>query len=273
MDPESPRETDRRASAPPTLLNDLKRRMQQLQAGSSPRRGGVFSSGAPPLDALLVEGGLPRACLVEWLGGAASGAAALALLAAGQAMRDGGFLVVVDRRRRFYPPAAEAWGLCLQRTIVLHPADVAQWQWSVAQALRCPGVSAVWTEAPEQPPRLLQPLLRRWQLAAEQGGGAGLLVRPAAAQRQPHWAEVRLQVRPVGPPPSATGAVASAVAFRKFQIAVLRGAALGATRAAALELEIDLPHLPVSRHDFSSRALPLAAQLAHPKAPRRSARA
>jgi len=38
---------------------------------------------------------------------------------------------------------------------------------------------------------------RRLQLAAEQGGGLGLLIRPEAVRHQPSWADVRLLVEPL----------------------------------------------------------------------------
>jgi protein ImuA len=38
---------------------------------------------------------------------------------------------------------------------------------------------------------------RRWQLAAEEGGCLGLLLRPEAARNGPSWADVRLWVEPL----------------------------------------------------------------------------
>jgi hypothetical protein len=39
--------------------------------------------------------------------------------------------------------------------------------------------------------------MRRWQLAAKSSGAIGFFVRPAAAQREPSWAEARIAVTPL----------------------------------------------------------------------------
>ena len=59
--------------------------------------------------------------------------------------------------------------------------------WALDQALRCPGVSAVWTWID----RLDPPAFRRLQLAAETGRTLGLLVRPASVRGRPTWSDVQ----------------------------------------------------------------------------------
>ena len=51
--------------------------------------------------------------------------------------------------------------------------------WAIEQCLRCPGVSATWAWVDERIPARVH---RRWQLAAEVGGGVGLFFRPDAAR-------------------------------------------------------------------------------------------
>ena len=70
---------------------------------------------------------------------------------------------------------------------------------------------------------------RRLQLAAEEGGGLGLLVRPQGVQHEPSWAEVRLLVEPL--PMSASGHA------RRMRIRVLR--CRGGTGGSAVEVEIN----------------------------------
>jgi hypothetical protein len=159
------------------------------------------SSGWPALDALLPGQGFLRGSLVEWLSeGPGSGAGSLALRVAQQASRpvrqpasqQTAPIVVLDRSGWFYPPAAAAWGIDLQRLILLRPRDEAAALWALDQALRCPAVAAVWTWLP----RLEGRWFRRFQLAVEHSGCLGLLLRPAQVRGQPSWAEVQLGVRP-----------------------------------------------------------------------------
>jgi protein ImuA len=127
----------------------------------------------------------------------------LALVAAREACRDGRAFVVLDRPiptrsasegerfGRFYPPAAAAWGIDLSAMLVLRPDNDADALWALDQALRCPGVGAVWATCD----RLDVRDFRRLQLAAECGGTLGLLMRPAQLRGQPTWADVQWQVR------------------------------------------------------------------------------
>jgi hypothetical protein len=77
--------------------------------------------------------------------------------------------------------------------LVVQPATEADNHWTLDQALRCAGVAALlaW------PDRLDGRTFRRLQLAAEEGGGLGLLLRTQAAQAEPSWADVRLMVEPL----------------------------------------------------------------------------
>jgi hypothetical protein len=150
---------------------------------------GTFSSGTAAIDRLLPGGGLRHGMLVEWLAKqTASGAATLSLLSAREASRLGGLVVVIDRRQTFYPPAAAAWGLDLDRLIVVHPQTARDELWAAVQSLRSPVVAAVWATLQ----RIDDRAFRRLQLAAETGHTLGLLVRPANARGQPSWADVRL---------------------------------------------------------------------------------
>lgn len=179
--------------------------------------------GCDALDRLLPEGGLRRGTLAEWLAaGSGSGAATLALLYARRACQEGGAVVVVDRPRQVYPPALAGWGVPLEQVVLLYPATAQDEFWAWDQALRCPGVAAVWGWVEQLDARRF----RRWQLSAESGGTLGLLLRPAKAGAQPTWAEVRLAVEPQ---PAAGG--------RRLQVRVvhLRGGASGGTVRLALD--------------------------------------
>jgi protein ImuA len=156
-----------------------------------------ISSGCQDLDRLLPQGGWPRGSLVEWLSQSpGGGAGALALVAAREVHALGGAVVIIDRSGAFYPPAAAAWRLDLADVVVVHPASDKDEQWALDQALRCEHTAAVlaW------PRRLDGRTFRRLQLAAETSGALGLFVRPATAEREPSWADVRLAVSPRASP-------------------------------------------------------------------------
>ena len=152
----------------------------------------MVSTGVAALDALLPDGAFRPGMLIEWIvAEAGSGAARLMLPAAVGALEKGGALVVIDERREFYPPAGARLGLDLARTIVVRPRNRRETIWTCEQALRCTGVAATLGWIDNLPDRVF----RRLQLAAEQGGGVGLLVRPGAARHAPTWADQRWQVQ------------------------------------------------------------------------------
>ena len=170
----------------------------------------ALSSGCPALDRALPEKGFRPGTLVEWLSrGEGDGTATLAFRAAAGAFAPrsaggGGAVVVLDRTGEFYPLAAVAQGIEPARLIVVHPGNKADHAWALDQALRCPAVAAVvaWPESLDG--KLDGRTFRRLQLAAEQGGGLGLLIRPESVRCQPSWADVRLLVEPL-PSPSPYG--------------------------------------------------------------------
>ncbi len=187
----------------PTSREVILARLREAMAQGPACPAEMVSSGCPDLDAILPGGGFRRGTLVEWLGEPGAGAGVLALQAAVAACGREGTLLVADGdgthtrhsppAERFYPPAAVAAGLDARQLIVVRPAGAVDYAWALDQAMRCPALSAVlaW-------PRKISPTaFRRLQLAAEGSGVLGLLVRPAAAQQTPSWADIRLLVHPL----------------------------------------------------------------------------
>ncbi len=224
-----------------------------------------LSSGCQAMDRYLPGGGYQNGTIVEYLRvQPACGANYLALSAAREAMNASlGFLVVVDLAQQFYPPAAVALGIDLQRLVLVRPKSSADALWAIDQSLRCSAVAAVLAEVDQMDDRAA----RRVQLAAEQGGGLGLLIRGAAARSQPSWAEVQWIVRPLhGESPSQGFAKypLSAVASRQVHVQLIR--ARGGRAGANVVIEIDSMRgelREVVRHEQTA-AMHLAAQLARP---------
>ncbi len=217
------------------VLALLRERLDRLESPED--EADRCSSGCPALDRLLPQGGFRRGSLVEWCAASrGSGAGTLALLAAREACRSGGTLVVLASASSsakggsagcsaagFYPPAAVVWGLDLSQLLIVRPRKKADELWALDQALRCPAVAAVWSPLRELDSRAF----RRLQLAAEQGRGLGLFLRPAAARNQPSWADVRLLVQPL----------AGEATNRRLRVEVLR--CRGGRAGARVELELD----------------------------------
>lgn len=177
------------------VLQRLSHEIEQLE--TSGRRTSVqaktSSAGCAALDALLPAGGYEAGSVVEYLRTTpACGASTLAWGAAAAAMQaTGGFLVVVDTQHNVYPPTLTSHGIDLGKVIFVRPQSQADALWAVDQALRASAVAAVVAELE----RIDDRSARRLQLAAECGAGLALLLRSAAARKQPSWAEVQWLVR------------------------------------------------------------------------------
>jgi hypothetical protein len=132
--------------------------------------------------------------IVEWLATErGSGAMTLASHLMSASTIDRGVSVVVDSKGECFIPALSGWRIKPSEVMVIRPGSLQETCWSIEQCLRCPGVSATWAWIDERIPARVH---RRWQLAAEVGGGLGLFFRPISARREPVWADLRLLVTP-----------------------------------------------------------------------------
>jgi protein ImuA len=183
------------APKPCQLIQNLAQRIGQIEARCRLRSPSLLSLGIPALDALSPDRQLPDGSLIELLSDVeGAGAWSLGLLMANQVCGGWKTFVVIDGDRSFYPPAAAGLGLDLNRFVLVRPLKKREAFLAANQALRCSAVGAVlgWYES-------LSTLdARRLQLAAEAGGGIGLLLRPSSALRVPSFANLRLLITPVG---------------------------------------------------------------------------
>jgi len=241
----------------PELVRQLQNRIRGLEKSrSATLTEGIVSSGCTALDRLFPDGGLRRGSLVEWLtAGTGCGAATLALICARQACQNGGALVVVDRLRQVYPPALAAWGLDLEQVILVYPPTKQDEFWAWDQALRCPGVAAVWGWVEQLDGRRF----RRLQLSAEAGDVLGLLIRPAQVRSQPTWAEVRLEVEGQGVTQNSAEPLA---AGRRFQVRLLYGRGSAGPGDVQVALDEWTGELREVRESHATETRALAAQLA-----------
>jgi hypothetical protein len=96
----------------------------------------------------------------------------------------GGAVVWSDPKGELYPPALAAAGLPLDRLFLLRPKTADDEVWAVTECLRSRGVAATVAALG----RLSDIQARRLQLAAERGGGVGLLLRATGKRAVAHYA-------------------------------------------------------------------------------------
>jgi protein ImuA len=159
------------------------------------RQRPLFRTGLDAMDDLAPGGGLRSGAIHELLfDSPAPPPQFLALLLARAAQTAGGGVVVwSDPQRRLHPPAAVNAGLDPRRLILLRPRNPIQEISALAECLRCQGVSATVTSLN----RLSDIESRRLQLAAENGGGIGIFLRPMTrASAANYAAATRWRVRP-----------------------------------------------------------------------------
>jgi len=135
----------------------------------------AFRAGLNELNHLAPGGAFQYGAVHEllWRGRLAA-PGSFALLLAKAAQSEEGAIVWSDPRRQLHPPALSAAGIDLRRLLLLRCANRSEELWTLAECLRCRGVS-VTVAAAEYLSRIEA---RRLQLAAERGGGVGLFMRP-----------------------------------------------------------------------------------------------
>jgi protein ImuA len=179
------------SSARSATVRRLAQRIREMEE-QAPRSRAAPAAGIPNLKLLLSRERLPAGSVVEVLAaGEGSGIWTVGLLLALQACSDK-VLVIIDGQHCFYPPGAVRLGMDLERTLIVRPTKPRDAGVALNEALRCPAVGAVLAECP----RLAWRDGHKLQMAAEVGGGVGILLRSPTAQRESSLAGLRLLVAP-----------------------------------------------------------------------------
>jgi protein ImuA len=212
------------------LLNDLTRRIGEIEASERPCAAAAIPLASSPLAEVFPDKSLPVGCVMELLAATeGAGTWTLALLLAKLACGERKLLIVADGQERFFPPAAFRLGIDLHRVLFLRTPQPRNALAALVQSLRCPAVGCVIGNFE----RLTSVECRRLQLAAERGGGVGLILRPLAALRSPSFAAARFLVRPVS----------SLASRRRVQIEVIRARGGKAGRSFLLEIDHETGHV------------------------------
>ena len=238
------------------IVSNLQQKVRVYESASrADDNSQQISTGCPEFDQLLPNGGFTRGTLIEWLSaGQGSGAGMLAMLIARQAAQDGGAIVVLDHPMadpdkslgntagfgkafetggQFHAPALVRWGIDLSRLIVVRAENTKDQLWALDQALRCRGVAAAWISLQ----RIDARSFRRLQLAAEEGGSLGLLLRPANVRGQPSWSDMQLMVRPQMNNPAEQKCRSASSATWLLQMEHVRSRSPAKFRSATFEVD------------------------------------
>ena len=183
----------------PALMAALRARVSRLEGGG---RLAHDVAAIPICDRMgLPGGGLARATLHEILATEPGcGAAFAAVILA----RSGGTVVWIAGSAdglTAWPPGLARFGLLPANLILVRADGWSDALWAMEETLRCPAVSGALLAADWQadPTATMLDLTasRRLQLAAETGGGIGLLLRPAVLTPPPSAAASRWRIAPL----------------------------------------------------------------------------
>lgn len=172
--------------------------LNEVSAGLKSSSQRTFVTGLEAIDALAPQQSLARGAIHELLFDAKREepkfvAAMLAHAASTlEAKSNAASVIWCDPRGEIYPPALASLGFDLSKTFLLRPSNEIDEAWAVTECLRCRGVGAVIAS----PTHLSRIVARRLQLAAEQGGTVGILLRPRGRGDSIYAAATRWLVAP-----------------------------------------------------------------------------
>jgi protein ImuA len=200
-----------------SLLRRVVAAIDPGRAAFSPRfsplgaQEGSLRLGVPALDDAL-QGGVAYGALHELapaselqLGAAFGFGLAVAILAAQAAVGGREVLCIATDYAALaagapYGPGLDRLGLCMDRLLILRVAHPRDALWAFEEALKCPALAAVLAELPEDGSAADLTATRRLSLAAQAGGGLGLLLRhrlsPLSSAAMTRWQVAAALSRP-----------------------------------------------------------------------------
>ena len=195
------------------------------------------STGFSQLDELLVNGGWPRAALVEVLCDR-YGVGELRLLASGltRSVRDAYWTVLINPPCVPYAPAFQALGINVHELMVVHPSTHQEALWSFEEVIVSGATQTVLAWLSEND--LQDKQLRRIQAKSKEHEVFSVLFRPLSAEQLPSAAELRLKIE-------------RQTIDRKLVLSIIKRR--GGWRVA--DLEIDLPWGPTATDSQRTRQL------------------
>jgi protein ImuA len=204
----------------PNVLAALKTRLRGLETAGG--GAGAVPFGLAAIDRWLPGGGLPRVGVHELIAARGSGAGFAAALAGRCLKHPGqdhaGAVLWVARHAELYGPGLAPFGLPPERLIVVAAARETDVLWVLEEALRTRGLAVVIGELSA----LDLTAARRLQLAAEAGGGTGLVLRPAERADGIAAACSRWRVAAVPAAPPSTDRKTAGAPWTRWRLALER---------------------------------------------------
>ena len=169
------------------ILAGLHARIARMERGAAADAGTL--SLCDEIDGALPGGGLARGALHEVLAADPGAAAAFCALILARAT---GSVVWISATPDAWPPGLSAFGLDPADLVMVRADRPADGLWALEEALRSPAVAGALLTVRGTPPDMVAG--RRLQLAAEAGGGIGLLLLADMEQVAPSPARTRWRV-------------------------------------------------------------------------------
>ena len=175
-------------------LQQVLKRADIWQASQRRSQHHSIASGYSPLDKLLHIGGWPLNRLTEILVEQSHiGEIQLVLPAIAKAMQKGGWLFLVEPPFNPYAPAWLKANIDIQKMIIIQSCQEKDWLWAVEQVIGHQGICCTLFWPPKD--NLSNKVLKRLQLAAEQGSKLNFIFRSMSVVSQSSPASLRLVVK------------------------------------------------------------------------------
>lgn len=170
-----------------SVFSALRARVARMERGAAVDAGTLSLS--DEIDEALPGGGLARGALHEVLAADAGAAAAFCALILARAT---GSVLWISAIPDAWPPGLSTFGLDAANLVLVRAERPADGLWAFEEALRSPAVVGAVLVVRGLPPDMVAG--RRLQLAAEAGGGVGLLLLADTEQTPPSPARTRWRV-------------------------------------------------------------------------------